>query len=406
MTPGRWAPACLCVLGSCVIRPAHGGVWIEEPVVGLTGDYATNPALLNIPGTAESHGALLVDAPLRYVGDGRTFSVDPSARLSNSHGYSSLDSDYGHLNARLEFDTERSTTAYSTAFSRESSLYHDFLLNGSAGARRDSAGADVLWNRSLTERCAAYADVSFTRVSYSESVGAPTLTDYKYLSLAPGWSWDEQQRGKFTAGFNAGLYNSRDGTTQSKSLSGQVGYTRQLNSLWTASATGGFSRALNRADEQVVVPVFTSTGLSFQLVNERFKSSQNSTVFSASLNRQGALVSTSVSAVRQVVPTGLAYLSRQDTYSFQINSPISPRWTLNANLAWNKYQSPSLGRGGALSDVTTESAQASAAWRWTERWTVTLNATRLIEKLSGTRLQLSNTGVSLQLSRRFDRITL
>src|SRR6202011_749171 len=127
----RWARFCLLAAAMAVASLSRAGVWGSQPVIGISGDYSSNPALLNLPHTAESHAALLVDAPTSYNGDAFKFSVRPSFRLSDSQGYSSLDSNYVHLNTSGEFDTERSVFTAVGGAARDSSLYHDYLLSGS-----------------------------------------------------------------------------------------------------------------------------------------------------------------------------------------------------------------------------------------------------------------------------------
>src|SRR5271156_3228924 len=176
MTRGRWACGCLAAVSMCVASSARAGVWGADPVVGVLGDYATNPALLQMNHSAEVNGALLLDAPTSYNGDGVTFSVIPSFRLSNTEGYASTASDYEHLTLRGELDTERSTLTATAGIYQDSSLYQDYvstasgyLFNGSAGVKRDTLTADVNWDRHLTERLELDTDVDSLQVKYGQA---------------------------------------------------------------------------------------------------------------------------------------------------------------------------------------------------------------------------------------------
>src|ERR1700722_6320388 len=122
MTRGRWACGCLAAASMCVASSARAGVWGTDPVVGIVGDYATNPALLEMPHPAEGNGALLLDAPTNYVGDGVGFSVIPSFRLSSSQGYASLASDYEHLTLKGELDAERNTLTATASIYQDSTF--------------------------------------------------------------------------------------------------------------------------------------------------------------------------------------------------------------------------------------------------------------------------------------------
>ena len=80
MTRGRWACSYLAAVSMCMASSVRAGVWGTDPVVGIVGDYATNPALLEIPHTAEGNGALLLDAPTDYIGDGVGLDIRPVGR--------------------------------------------------------------------------------------------------------------------------------------------------------------------------------------------------------------------------------------------------------------------------------------------------------------------------------------
>src|SRR5271156_3527555 len=162
MIQGRSALRCLCFAATMQLSCAQAGVWGIDPLIGVVGDYSTNAQLLDVPHTAETDGALLLNAPTTYNGNGFELFVTPSFRFSNSTGYSSVTSDYEHLNAKAEFDTERSVLTAAAGVSRDSSLYYDYLIDGSTGVRRDSWTADLNWERFLTQRVDFATDVNST----------------------------------------------------------------------------------------------------------------------------------------------------------------------------------------------------------------------------------------------------
>ena len=143
---------CWLVAAMCIASSARAGVWVTEPVLGLAADYSTNPGLRYAAHTAETHGAVLIDTPTTYHADSVSLSVQPSFRISDSSGYSSVASDYAHLTVKGEIDSERNSVTVTGQIARDSSLYYNYGLNGSAGVRRDTSLADVAWVRALTER--------------------------------------------------------------------------------------------------------------------------------------------------------------------------------------------------------------------------------------------------------------
>ena len=413
MTRGRWACSCLAAVSMCMASSTRAGVWGLDPVVGIVGDYATNPALLDMPHTAEANGALLLDAPTSYVGDGVGFYVIPDFRLSSSEGYASLASDYEHLTLKEELDTERSTLTTTASIFQDSSLYQDYtsnasgyLFNGSTGVKRDTLMADVNWDRNLTERLEFDTDVNSVQVKYGQAAaGVGTLTDYRDTNIAPTLSWLSSERNKWTLSASVGRYNSFDEifeSSESRSANLQVGFVRSLSEIWSLTASGGYSRALNRQNFVEEFGVFTPEGPEIELVPIREESAQNGTVFSADLNRKGERLSLDIIASRQLAPTGYAFLSQQNLFKVGATYTYSDCWSFNAIGYYQQTKNPQL-QGGLFTE-TPKSISLNASWRWTEFWTATFAAARVTELFQPPGLTVASSEVSIKISRQFSHI--
>jgi hypothetical protein len=381
---------------------AQAGVWGLDPVFGITGDYSTNPALLEVPHQAEANGALLLDSPATYNGDAFKFTVLPRFRFGDSKGYSSVASDYEHVSFTGEFDTERSVLTAAAAVARDSSLYHDYLSDGSTGVRSDTVTADLNWDRHLTERADFDADINSIQVRYGRAAGIATLTNYKDTSIAPSFSWNSSERGKLTAAVSVGRYDSLDGTSESRSGNLQLGFVRRLTEIWSLSGTAGYSRALNRLEINEEFLVFTAAGPVIEVLPVQVRSSQNGTVYSIDLSRKGTLLSIDAIASRQLAPTGFAFLSRQESLQVSADYSLSERWSFSANAHYVKSQDPQL-QGGII-ERTPKYFTVGANWRWTENWTASLSVSRVTERFQPPGLTLSSNEVAITLSRRFNHI--
>jgi hypothetical protein len=400
MNPRGSARVCFLAAAMSIANLGTAGVWGTQPVLGVSGDYSSNPALLNLPNTAETHAALLLDAPTTYAGDAFKLSILPSFRLSDSRGYSSLDSDYEHLNIRGEYDTDLGVFTATGGVARDSSLYHDYLLSGSTGVRRDTASADLNWDRQLTERLEVNNDLSYIRVRYDAAVGATTLVDYKYTSFTPTLAWAQSERAKLTVAANAGRYDSLNGQTDSTSATLQLGFVKQLTEIWSLSASAGYSRANNELHTEQESLEFTQNGPVIVLVPITVKSTQNGSVYLVNLGRQTQLLTLSAIASRQLTPTGFAFLSRQENYELKATYNPTERWTFNADVHRVNYQQPQ--STGAVVDINVSYLQLSAAWQWTEHWTLTLNALRVMEHFGAPGSDVASNGVSVGFSRQFN----
>jgi hypothetical protein len=392
MTFRGLAFACALALGLSMASACRAGVWSSEPFVGLVGDLSTNPGLLAVSHPAETHAALLVDAPITYSADAVLFSLLPRFRVGDSKGYSSTASDYEHLDAKWEWDTARGSLSSAAGIARDSSLYKDYVLNGTTGVRREAATA---------ERLALDTNADFSRVRYALSRGASSLSDYTYTSVAPTLSWLEAEKNKFTASASAGVYKSSDGTTKSRNGNVQLGFIRSFTELWSFAARAGYSRALDELNFLQTEVVLGPTGFRLVQVPVTAKSSQNRSVFSATLSRQGSRLLLNMTASRQLVPSGFAFLSRERSYEMSANYQLTSRWNVIGDARYLKSEDPS--NRGIYTDRTVRIGALSSTWRWTEHWTATAAVTRIAEKVGAPAVKPASTEFSIQLSRQFDR---
>jgi hypothetical protein len=402
MILGQSGLRCLCFAAIMRVSCVQAGVWGTDPSIGIVGDYSTNAQLLEVAHTAETDGALLLNAPTTFNGNGVELYVTPSFRFSNSTGYSAVTSDYERLNVKGEFDTVLDVFTAGAGVSRDSSLYYDYLTDGGVGVRRDSWTADLNWDRRLTERTNFDTDVATTEVRYARATGIFTLTDYRYTSISPTIAWDSSERGKLNIQASVGRYDSLNGTTSSRSANLQAGFVRQLSEIWSLTATAGYSRSLNRftGDEEFLV--FTPNGPEIVIVPFKLESTQSGTVYSLNLGRKGERLSLNATASRQLTPTGFEYLTQLTAYELTATYSYSDRLSFTGDLRYMRYQSPQ--QQGFGYESTPKYVGISASWRWTERWTATIGASYVTDRYSPPSVNVSSSEVSITLSRQFDHI--
>jgi hypothetical protein len=132
------------------------------------------------------------------------------------------------------------------------------------------------------------------------------------------------------------------------------------------------------------------------------RSTNGGTVFSANLTRKAESLSLTAAASRSIVPTGFAFLATQTTYALGFDYPRTERWTFDGNVQRTTSKEPQ-----AFGPVTNDSyliGTLSAAWLVTEKWTLTLQASKVTARYSPPTYNVASTGVSLQLSRKLDPI--
>jgi hypothetical protein len=420
MTGRRWALLCWLPAAMVSADRAWAGVWGMDPNVGVLGDYSTNPGLINAPDTNVGSGALQINLPTTYVDDDFKLVVQPSARYGDSRGYSSVASNYEHLNIAGEYDTERSTVTATGGLSQDSSLSYNYLANGSTGVRRDGAVGDLNWDLHLTERLEMDADANSQRVLYSQPFGVATLTDYNYTSISPTLTWAETERNKITFSTNVGRYdslNSRDAednpvSSVSRSANLQMGLVSQLSEQWTFTATGGYSRALNAIDlDEYICCSVVSTPQGLELVYDaipvKAETAQNGSVYALNLTHHGEQLALTAQVSRQLAPSGFAFLSRQDNFELDATYTLSDRWSFSGVARYVRYQNPPV--SGTTPEVNVQYYTLAANWAWTENMTLSLSATRVSNSIPATigtaAYGVASNEVTLTLSRKFNHLT-
>lgn len=371
-----------------------------EPTLGVSGDYATNPslALRQFDPHAEEHVAAIFHLPLRYDADGIELLLSPSGRISDSSGYASLASNYVHLDADARFTNDRGSTSIQADLARDSSLYHAGELDNGIGVRRDTASTSADWTRYLTERSQLQLDASWSHVTYDQPPNATALTDYRYLSAGPAFSFAASERDTLKVLANFGQYQSLNGLTKSKSENLQLGFVRQLTELWSLSTTAGYSRSTNT--QKVFFGPFFLGDLS---------SNQNGTVYAAVLTRQDEQFSFSGGISRALQPTGFAYLSRQDNVNLNTTYAVTERWDFGLSAEWIRARNP-LFIGGLSASNAGESeirywnVRLTANWHWTPRWIISMHVTHVTQQYGVAPVSAASSGASVDIIRHFLRV--
>jgi hypothetical protein len=385
---------------SIVAGSASAEPWSIEPRLGASANYDTNPALIEFNSRSEEHVAALVSLPLSYDADGIALSLSPSARISNSRGYSSLASSYEHLDANAQLSNDLGSTTLQAGLARDSSLYHVGGLANGIGVRRDTAFTNADWTRSLTERSLLQLDLGWSHVSYDQPPNATALTDYRYLSGGPTYAFALSERDTLKVLSSLGRYQSLNGITRSNSENLQLGFVRQLQELWSLSTTFGYSRATN-TEKYFFGPFFLGV----------LSSSQDGVIYAATLTRQNEQLTFNGSISRSVQPTGFAFLSREDSLNLSATYLRSERWDFTLSAAWTRARNPlplssQAVLGAVATDVHYFNVQLTADWHWTEQWIISMHATRITQQFGPPPVSAASSGVSVDIVRQFLRIDL
>jgi hypothetical protein len=171
----------------------------------------------------------------------------------------------------------------------------------------------------------------------------------------------------------------------------ELGLTRQFSELWSVNATAGYSRETNTIDEYFGPFLLGS-----------FRATNTGTVYTANVTRQGRLLTVAATASRSLVPSGFSFLSLQQSYQLGFHYPRTERWSFDGHVRWLKSLEPQV--VGPTVNQSYLDLGLSAAWLFTEKWTLTLRASRLTARYTPPTIDVAANGVTVELSRRFDSV--
>jgi hypothetical protein len=363
------------------------------PMVGLAAEYSSNPFLLTADQRSQSDLAVLLYTPLLYDADMWHVALTPKVRYSDSGTYASLDSNSIHADASAQYLSDRGSFSVTSSFGRDSSLYSSGLSSNGIGVRADSRQDAVEWQHQISPRLSFDVNSNWSQVTYGQVAKSSGLSDYRNTGAASSLIFAATERTSLSVIASAGLYRTINGETKSNSQNLQLGFDRQLTEIWTLSASTGYSKSNNSINE-FFGPFFLGTE----------ESEQKGAVYKAVLTRKGELLSLTVSASRAFVPSGFAFLSRQDSAQLGVQYTLSDRWQFAASGSYQRNQDPP--SNGAFASRSFFSGDLSADWKWTPDWTISLHGTRVDESYRTLGLTAASNRVSLQISRQFLRIDL
>lgn len=374
---------------NCASGRVFAGPWSVQPLVGVASEYASNPALIAVDGQSETHAALFLDLPVNYDLDTVHYAVTPRVRYSDTTGYSSVTSNYWHLDASAKFANELDATTLSAASYQDSSLLYAGEVANGVGVRRDTASVDANWQHALSERAQFQLDANAVRTRYANSAQLNGLVDYSDVGVSPVVSYAVGELSTVRLLGGVSRYKSLNGFTDSDSANFELGWDHHIDELWTVSATAGYSKSANQ----------------YHFAFITIDSSQNGAVYSANLTRQTATLTATASAMRALTPTGFAFLTRQDTVNGLANYSYSERLSFAAGITWANIAEPLI--TGGYSTRRFYDGDISANWHWTEQWVVSLHVSKIGQQFApqfGQRsVSPTSNGASFEISRQFYR---
>lgn len=342
----------LCSSGS---RAAE---WMATPSARLGAEFVDNPLLVpkdNSTYTGSTgDGTADLSADIAKHGEHYDVTVDPRAFFSRYLRRSLFDHDDQYLNLNGDVKTQRTTWQGSVNAARDTALTSELGLTGitDTNRRHENLSINAGPSYQLTERLTVAATAGWLASHYVDA-GNTGLIDYRYTTGDANATYALTERTQIGLDGSVGELSASLGLGHSTTYAVQATLTSHLTELWTASLSGGPSRA--DFDDGT---------------------SANGAVYSASLTHHGQLFDLNARVSNSVTPTGRGVLTKYEQVQLSLSGSITERLSSVSTVQYahdRDYFSTSPVPGSNYS-LYYYTVQEELHWKLDPSWSVDLTA--------------------------------
>ncbi|GAC1453487.1 MAG: hypothetical protein PVS2B3_13780 [Steroidobacteraceae bacterium] len=357
--PWESAPAgqlALAVVLAAAPVGALAAEWSWVPTLDFWIDHDTNRNL--VPQAIPSEGtAMALDMRLRYATERLTLALDPQAVLQRFSDREFGNSNDARVDGKLNWLTERSAVALTSALSDQTLLSTELATTGiiQPGIRRRDEDATASWTyaqsatRSLTVQ-ASYADTSYR----GARLELTALRSNRDTTLAASEQIQYSDRIATLVTVSASNFQAQAESGPARTIGVTTGFKAQLAERTTLNADAGLDR--NTLLSTVV------QGFAGDLTLTRATDTGNY----------------SLSASRSVAPIGLGEITQSDVLKVGVVRDLAPQLSFNSSLGVTRntsvFRFQSLRIDLTYLDRTYTQLAMGLVWRTSETWSVAARA--------------------------------
>jgi hypothetical protein len=393
---------------ACLSDAALSATVSSQSSLGVSSEYASNPFLQPSGAMSAEALALVADLPATYTSDTQTIDLIPSFRLAQTYGPVAVLTNYGYLDADWQWKSSRNTFSASGKWHHDSTYYDQFEqadLLGHDLARLEE-GADLSWDRSLTERANLQVAASWDRLAYSQRSASSSVSNYTYSQASLQYVQLLRERMQLSGTLGYGRFELSNGTYLSDERFAQAALQRNLSERWSLQAQVGYAylTAHGLSYSCCQLAIMPDGELYLAPIPVTLYTGHGAPNFMFGVQEKGERLQFGLSASRAIEPSGLGALITADSVGVDASLSETQRLTLEAGLNWARI-SDLLGRL-SLEDQHHYTASLSADWLWTEKWTLQWRGS-FTQNYTASRLPAAR-GVTIyvNLLRRFGRLPL
>ncbi len=341
------------------VTGAHAAEWSIAPSFAVAVDEDTNRTLAT-DAIASQGLSMSADMRLRRATERFDLWLLPQLHIQRFSDRRFDRSDDAGLTSEGTWLTERSTFDVSSLIRDQSTLTSELFSTGifDLNTRRRDERLNASWAFAYAEHRVFSLTSGFQSSNYHGN-STTSLQDSKYSTFGASERFIVSERLSFSLDASAGKYVTPDAAFATRSDSLSVGFMRRLSERTRVTGEFGVNRRTDR---------FSST---------------NGFVGQLSIARSTETGGFSLSAGRNVAPSGFGIFTQTDQAQLAVSRGLAPRWNLNASLS--VYRTSSAFQSFNLADRTYSQLNVALTWQANEYWSIGTTA--------GADRAVSNTGL-------------
>lgn len=330
----------------------HAAAWSVSEQVGVSAGYDDNVLLSATRKIRAADANANLSAHVVRQSDAFSLTLDPRIVAVKYDNYSVLNRTEQYLTLAAQRQTELGAASITAAWTQDTTLTSELGLTGitQVNKRHQSIALTVADTKQWTERWGTQTQLYIVGNHYMNAANTG-LVNYNYGAAQFDIDYATTESSRLSLQASLGKLQVPDFDSYGKTnASATLNYSVSLAQRWQAKLSFGPSRV--RSD----------------------LSSEQGTIYAASVSRQSEVLTAQLSFGRDITPTGQGVLTQREQINVTLTRALTDRLSLGLSAASVKNSSFLLAYGITYDAVRYSDYSTSLNWQMTPTWTMSLSA--------------------------------
>lgn len=330
----------------------QAAAWSLSEQASVSTGYDDNVLLSATQDIHAANASTNLSAHVARQSDAFSLTLDPRINVVKYENYSVLNRTEQYLTLMAQQQTELGAASLSGAWTQDTTLTSELGLTGfsQTNKRHQSAALTIADSKQWTERWGMQTQLYIASNHYMDAANTG-LVNYNYGAAQFEIDYVTTESSQLSLQASLGKLQVPEFTSYGKTnASATLNYSVSLAQRWQAKLSFGPSRV--RSDV----------------------SSEQGTIYAASINRQSEVVTTQLSVSRDITPTGQGVLTQREQINLTFSKSLTERLSLGLSAASVKNSSFLLAYGITYDAVRYSDFSTSLSWQMAPTWTLSLSA--------------------------------